>query len=54
MDIQESVEDAKRLAVSKKDARLRPINGMNHVLKRVTTPVEQQASYFDPSMLSAE
>lgn len=49
-DLQISVDDAKRLAAAKKDAKLRLIAGMNHVLKHATWPTEQQAAYTDPSL----
>jgi fermentation-respiration switch protein FrsA (DUF1100 family) len=49
-DLQISVDDAKRLAAAKKDAKLRMIAGMNHVLKHATLPTEQQAAYTDPSL----
>jgi len=49
-DLQISVDDAKQLAAAKKDAKLRLIDGMNHVLKHATLPVEQQAAYTDPSL----
>ena len=48
-DLQVSVDDAKRLAAAKKGARLRLIDGMNHVLKHATSAVDQQAAYTDPS-----
>lgn len=49
-DLQVSVDDAKRLAAAKKDAKLRLIDGMNHVLKHATLPAEQRATYTDPSL----
>ena len=49
-DLQISVDDAKQLAAAKNDAKLRLIDGMNHVLKHATTPEEQQAAYTDPSL----
>jgi alpha-beta hydrolase superfamily lysophospholipase len=49
-DLQISIEDAKRLAAAKKNAKLRLIDGMNHVLKHATLPAEQQAAYTDPSL----
>ena len=49
-DLQISVGDAKRLGSAKKDATLRIIDGMNHVLKHATLPTEQQAAYTDPSL----
>lgn len=49
-DLQVGVEDAERLAAAKKNATLRLIDPMNHVLKRAVTPAEQQAAYFNPSL----
>jgi uncharacterized protein len=49
-DLQVSVDDAKRLAAAKKNAKLRLIDGMHHVLKHATLPAEQQAAYTDPSL----
>jgi hypothetical protein len=49
-DAQVSIADAKLLAAARKDVKLRLIDGMNHVLKRATTPAEQQAAYTDPSI----
>jgi len=49
-DLQISVDDAKRLAAANKEAKLRLIDGMNHVLKHATVPAEQQAAYTDPSL----
>jgi len=49
-DLQISIDDAQRLAQAKKDATLRVIDGMNHVLKRVTSPAEQKLAYTDPSL----
>ena len=48
-DLQVSIEDARRLAAANKDAKLRLIDGMNHVLKRAATPAEQQAAYTETS-----
>lgn len=48
-DLQISVDDAKRLASSKKGATLRVVNGMNHVLKHATSAADQQVAYTDPS-----
>jgi hypothetical protein len=47
-DLQVPVDNAKRLGAAKKDATLRLIDGMNHVLKHATLPAEQQAAYTDP------
>jgi fermentation-respiration switch protein FrsA (DUF1100 family) len=44
-DHQVSVEDAGRLAEAAKGSRLRIIEGMNHPMKRVTSPVAQQLTY---------
>ena len=49
-DLQISVDDAKRLAAANKEAKLRLIDGMNHVLKHATVPADQQAAYTDPSL----
>jgi len=49
-DLQITVDDAKRLAAANRSAKLRLIDGMNHVLKHATSPAEQQAAYFDPSL----
>ncbi len=49
-DVQTSVADARRLAEAE-SVRLEIIDGMNHVLKRVSgTPQEQMGSYSDPSL----
>jgi len=49
-DLQVAVDDAKRLAAANRNAQLRLIDGMNHVLKQATSPAEQQAAYTDPSL----
>ncbi len=49
-DLQITVDDAKRLAAANRSAKLRLINGMNHVLKHATSLAEQQAAYTDPSL----
>jgi fermentation-respiration switch protein FrsA (DUF1100 family) len=49
-DLQTPVDEAKRLAGAKKDARLCIIEGMNHVLKRASTAAEQRAAYSDPAV----
>jgi pimeloyl-ACP methyl ester carboxylesterase len=49
-DLQVMVHDAKQLAAANKNAKLRLMDGMNHVLKRAKTPAEQQAAYTDPSL----
>lgn len=49
-DLQVSTDDAKRLSGANKNAELRLINGMNHVLKRAATPAQQQAAYTDPAI----
>ena len=46
-DVQITVDDAKRLAAAKKDARLVVIDDMNHVLKTAKTPEEQRKAYFE-------
>lgn len=47
-DSQESVEGARRLAAAKAGARLRLIEGMNHVLKQARTRIEQELTYSVP------
>jgi pimeloyl-ACP methyl ester carboxylesterase len=47
-DLQETVEDARRLAAAKVGARLCLIEGMNHVLKKARSRVEQEVSYLVP------
>ena len=50
-DMQVSVDDAKRLATAKPDAKLVLINGMNHVFKKVGDSKEDNTkSYSDPSL----
>jgi pimeloyl-ACP methyl ester carboxylesterase len=49
-DLQTPVDEAKRLAEAKKDARVCIIEGMNHVLKRADTAAEQRAAYSDPEV----
>jgi pimeloyl-ACP methyl ester carboxylesterase len=49
-DVQTLVEDAKVLAAAKKDARLVLIEGINHVLRKASTQVEQARTYVDPSV----
>lgn len=50
-DVQVAVTEAEELARRRPDADLEIIEGMNHVLKRVSGGVaEQQPSYFDPSL----
>jgi len=49
-DLQVSVDDARRLAEAKQDAKLRLIDGMNHVLKHAALLAGQQAAYTDPSL----
>ncbi|NLS44726.1 MAG: alpha/beta hydrolase [Firmicutes bacterium] len=50
-DIQVNVEDAKLLKDANQDARLKIIDGMNHVLKSVSLdPQENLAAYSDPSL----
>ena len=45
-DLQVKISDAKQLKASKSDAELKIIKNMNHVLKTVTSPGDNQASYF--------
>lgn len=49
-DLQIRVDNAKRLAAAKKNAKLRLIDGINHVLKHATTSAEQKAAYINPSL----
>jgi hypothetical protein len=49
-DVQTMVEDAKVLAAAKKDSKLVIIEGMNHVLKKASTQMEQLKTYYDPSV----
>jgi pimeloyl-ACP methyl ester carboxylesterase len=49
-DLQESVEDARLLAAARPGARLELVEGMNHVLKRARTQVEQQLAYLTPGV----
>jgi len=49
-DVQTAVEDAKVLAAAKKDAKLVLIDGMNHTLRKASTPAEQARAYVDPSV----
>jgi pimeloyl-ACP methyl ester carboxylesterase len=49
-DVQTMVEDAKALAAAKKDAKLVILEGMNHTLKKASTPAEQTKAYLDPSL----
>lgn len=54
-DIQVSVDDAKRLAAASPKAKLLIVEGMNHVLKSVSSDkAKQMASYSDPSLQLAE
>jgi pimeloyl-ACP methyl ester carboxylesterase len=54
-DIQVSVDDAKRLAAANPKAKLLIVEGMNHVLKSVSTDKDKQAaSYSDPALQLAE
>jgi len=53
-DIQVSVDDAKRLAAASPKAKLLIVEGMNHVLKSVSSDKDKQAaSYSDPSLMLA-
>jgi pimeloyl-ACP methyl ester carboxylesterase len=49
-DIQVSVDEVKALHAAKPDARLFIAGGMNHVLKSVSDPAKQMASYSDPTL----
>jgi pimeloyl-ACP methyl ester carboxylesterase len=50
-DLQVPVAEAEALHAAKPDAELLVVDGMNHVLKRVSAdPAQQQASYSDPSL----
>lgn len=50
-DVQVGVAEAQELARHGADARLEIIEGMNHVLKRVSGGLaEQQPSYYDPTL----
>ena len=50
-DVQVGVAEAEELARRSSSARLEIIEGMNHVLKRVSGGLaEQQPSYFDPAL----
>jgi pimeloyl-ACP methyl ester carboxylesterase len=49
-DIQISVDDAKRLHQAARNARLVVLEGTNHVLKKVSNPLEQQLAYLAPKM----
>jgi hypothetical protein len=53
-DIQVSVVDAKRLAAANPRAKLLIVEGMNHVLKSVSSDkTKQAASYSDPTLMLA-
>jgi pimeloyl-ACP methyl ester carboxylesterase len=53
-DIQVSVDDAKRLAAANSRAKLLIVEGMNHVLKSVSSDkAKQAASYSDPTLMLA-
>jgi len=49
-DIQVPVSEAKALQAAKPEARLFIVGGMNHVLKSVSDPAKQVASYSDPAL----
>ncbi len=49
-DVQVMVDDARALAAAKPDVKLELIEGMNHVLKMVSDPAKQAASYSDPTL----
>lgn len=46
-DLLITVDDAKRLAAAKKDARLLVIDNMNHMLRKAKPPEEQRQAYFE-------
>jgi pimeloyl-ACP methyl ester carboxylesterase len=53
-DIQVSLDDAKRLAAANPRAKLLIVEGMNHVLKSVSSDkTKQAASYGDPTLMLA-
>jgi pimeloyl-ACP methyl ester carboxylesterase len=53
-DIQVNVDDAKRLAAANPHAKLLIVEGMNHVLKSVSSDkTKQAASYSDPTLMLA-
>ena len=49
-DIQVPVAEAKALLAAKPNATLKIVEGMNHVMKTVTDPAKQLASYADPTL----
>ena len=49
-DIQVPVAEARILAASNARATLRVFPEVNHVLKRVTSPLEQRAAYTSPAV----
>jgi pimeloyl-ACP methyl ester carboxylesterase len=49
-DIQVTVDDAKKLSAANPKAKLVIVDGMNHVMKVVTDPEKQMASYSDPAL----
>jgi len=49
-DVQVPVADAQVLKAAASAAELRVIEGMNHVMKTVTDPERQPASYIDPAL----
>lgn len=49
-DVQVSVADAERLSKQSPRSKLVMLAGMNHVLKEVTDPAKQLASYGDPAL----
>ena len=44
------VAEAKALQAAKPNATLKIVEGMNHVMKTVTDPAKQLASYADPTL----
>lgn len=53
-DLQVNVEDANKLKVANTNAELHIIPKMNHLLKVVNSPTENQQSYFDVSFPLSE
>jgi pimeloyl-ACP methyl ester carboxylesterase len=49
-DLQTRVEDAKILAAAKKDVKLVIIEGMNHTMRKASTPLEQALAYYTSSL----
>ncbi len=49
-DLQIGVADAERIGTATQDTRVEIVEGMNHVLKEVTDPAKQAASYSDSTL----